>query len=106
MNINVTQYVNSALLHIVHIININLKVFIININNFIFLENDHNFQRLPNKYTISKPTLSTELNEGPYDSDVTFGKYIVALMKDIPIKKRKKLQYQFIASVISAQDPK
>jgi len=51
------------------------------------------------------PTLPTELNEEPHDSDVAFGKYIVALMKDIPIKKRKKLQYQFIATIISAQDP-
>jgi len=60
---------------------------------------------LPNEYTISKPTISTELNEEPCDCDVAFGKYIVSLMKDIPIKKRKQLQHQFIASVISAQDP-
>ncbi|XP_001952093.1 uncharacterized protein LOC100167001 [Acyrthosiphon pisum] len=62
-------------------------------------------RRLLNEHTISRPTLPTRLNEEPHDSDVAFGKYIVALMKDIPIKKRKKLQYQFIASLISAQDP-
>lgn len=53
---------------------------------------------------MSRPTLPTELNEELHDSDVAFGKYIVALMKDIPIKKRKMLQHQFITSVISAQD--
>jgi len=60
---------------------------------------------LLNEHKISRPTLPTEINEEPHDTDVAFGKYIVALMKDIPIKKRKKLQYQFIESVISAQDP-
>jgi len=59
---------------------------------------------LLNEHKISRPTLPTELNEKLYDSDVAFGKYIVALMKDIPIKKRRKLQHQLIASVIFAQD--
>jgi len=54
---------------------------------------------------MSRSTLPTEINEEPQDSDVAFGKYLVALMKDLPIQKRKKLQCQFIASVISAQDP-
>lgn len=53
---------------------------------------------------MPKPTLSAELNEVPLDPDIAFGNYLVALMKDLPIKKRKKFQCQFIASVISAQE--
>jgi len=53
---------------------------------------------------MSRPVLSAELNEDLYDTDVAFGNYLVALMKDLPVKKRKKLQCQFIASVITAQD--
>lgn len=76
-----------------------------NNNNFIFLEYDNDFQRhLLNVHKMSRPSLATELNEEPHDSDMAFGTYLVALMKDLPIKKRKKLQCQFIASVITTQD--
>jgi len=60
---------------------------------------------LPNEHQISKPALSTAVNEDLSDPDIAFGNYLLALMKELPIQKRKKLQSQFIASVITAQDP-
>jgi len=60
---------------------------------------------LLNEHKTSRPSLSTELNEDLGDPDIAFGNYLLALMKDLPIQKRKKLQCQFIASVITAQDP-
>eukprot|EP00102_Acyrthosiphon_pisum_P015400 XP_008185933.1 PREDICTED: uncharacterized protein LOC103310211 isoform X2 [Acyrthosiphon pisum] len=65
-------------------------------------KNDHNFRRhLPSEHKIPMPA---ELNEDPLDPDVAFGNYLVALMKDLPKKKRKKFQCQFIAYVIAAQE--
>ncbi|CAI6352722.1 unnamed protein product [Macrosiphum euphorbiae] len=66
-------------------------------------KNDHNFRRhLLNENKIPSPT---ELNEDPIDpADVAFGKYLVALMKDLPKEKRKMFQSQIIAYVISAQE--
>ncbi|XP_060881880.1 uncharacterized protein LOC132953497 isoform X2 [Metopolophium dirhodum] len=65
-------------------------------------KNDHNFRRhLLSEHKIPRPA---ELNEDPLDPDVAFGNYLVALMKDLPKKKRKKFQCQFIAYVISAQE--
>lgn len=53
----------------------------------------------------SKILSPTELNEDPIDpADVAFGKYLVALMKDLPKEKRKMFQSQIIAYVISAQE--
>lgn len=52
---------------------------------------------------MTRPTLP-ELNEEPHDPDVDFGKYLVSLMKEVPKKKRKKLQCQIISTVINAQD--
>lgn len=66
-------------------------------------KNDHNFQRL-NGHKIARRSSLTELIDEPHDSDVAFGKYLVSLMKDLPISKRKKLQSQIITTVISAQD--
>jgi len=51
---------------------------------------------------MPKPALFAELNEDPLDPDITFGNYLVAIMKDLPIKKRKQFQCQFITSVLSA----
>lgn len=74
--------------------------------NFIFLENDHTYQRpLLNEHKMLRPLLPAELNEDLGDPDIAFGNYLLALMKDLPIQKRKRLQCQFIASVITAQDP-
>jgi len=56
---------------------------------------------LLSEHKIPRPA---ELNEDSLDLDVAFGNYLVALMKDLPKKKRKKFQCQFIAHVISAQD--
>ncbi|XP_015375613.1 PREDICTED: uncharacterized protein LOC107170104 [Diuraphis noxia] len=68
-------------------------------------KNDHNYPRpLLNEHKMSRPSLSTELNEDLGDSDIAFGNYLLTLMKDLPIQKRKKLQCQFITSVITAQD--
>lgn len=67
--------------------------------------NDNNLQRhLLNEHKMARSTLQTEVIEEPNDSDVAFGKYLVALMKDLPNKKRKTLQCQFIESVVTAQD--
>lgn len=51
---------------------------------------------------MPSPVLSAELNEDQRDFDAAFGNYLMALMKDLPIKKRKMLQSQFIASVVTA----
>ncbi|XP_022179008.1 uncharacterized protein LOC111039719 isoform X2 [Myzus persicae] len=66
-------------------------------------KNNHNSRRhLLNEHKMPSPVLSAELNEDQRDFDAAFGNYLMALMKDLPIKKRKMLQSQFIASVVTA----